>query len=102
MDALGRRFCQIIEPDPLLVNVSAEHEDNSAIPFLGVSPEMHSLTPAEEKVYSTLKGKNYARPELEVATGFKADKLRGILHQLIKLNLVKQEGAGKATYYRCL
>jgi hypothetical protein len=92
----------IIDPDSLPASVSAEFEGNSAIPFLGLSPEMHSLTPDEEKVYASLKRKKYTRSQLEAVTGFKADKLGKILRRLVKLNLVKRYGVGKATYYQCL
>jgi hypothetical protein len=88
--------------EPLPVNVSAESDDNSVIPVPEDMLKMHDLTPDQEKVYAFLKEKNYTRPQLEAVTGFKADKLGGILRKLIELNLVKPGGAGKATYYRCV
>ena len=89
-----------IDPDPLPASVSAEPEDNSAIPAPEDMSKMRDLTPDEEKVYASLKGKKYKMPALQDVTGFKADKLGGILRDLAKCNLVKKEGAGRGTYYR--
>jgi hypothetical protein len=91
-----------IDPDPLPASVNAESEDNSAIPVLEKIPEMHSLTPDEEKVYASLKGKKYTRSELEAVTGFKADKLGKILRRLVVLNFVETGGVGRSSYYRGL
>ena len=88
--------------EPLQANVHAESDDNSAIPVPEDMLKMHDLTPDQEKVYASLKGKKYTRVELEAVTGFKTDKIGRILRKLVELNLVKQEGAGKATYYRCV
>lgn len=88
--------------EPLPANVRAESDDNSAKPAPEDMAIMHNLTPDEEKVYASLKGKKYTRVELEAVTGFKTDKIGRILRKLVELNLVKQEGVGKATYYRCV
>lgn len=88
--------------EPLPVNVSAESDDNSAIPAPEDMLKMHDLTPDQEKVYALLKEKKYPRVELEAVAGFKTDKLRGILKKLIELNLVEPKGPGKARYYRCV
>lgn len=61
--------------------------------------KLNDLHPDEEKVYTSLKGRNYTRSELEASIGFKASKLHGILQKLVKRNLAKKEGAGKRTYY---
>lgn len=86
--------------DILLENASLESvvipEDSS----LGDSAEMIDLTPDEEKVCKALKGRKCMRAELETLTGFKIDKLGGILRKLVRKNLVNKEGVGKATYYR--
>jgi hypothetical protein len=95
-------FMPTIDPDPLPASVSAEPEDNSAIPAPEDMSKMRDLTPDEEKVYASLKGKKYKMPALQDVTGFKADKLGGILRDLAKCNLVKKEGAGRGTYYRGL
>jgi hypothetical protein len=88
--------------EPLPANVSAESDDNSAIPAPEDMLKMHDLTPDQEKVYAFLKEKNYTRPQLEAVTGFKKDKIGLILKKLIELNLVEPKGAGKARYYRCV
>jgi hypothetical protein len=88
--------------EPLPANVSAESDDNSAIPAPEDMEIMHDLTPDEEKVYASLKGKKYKRAELEAVTGFKKDKIGLILKKLIELNLVEPKGPGKARYYRCV
>ena len=84
-------------------------ESNSSDPTTGEkdSPlveagKLIDLSPDEEKVYAFLKEKNYTRPQLEVMTGFKTDKIGRILRKLVELNLVKPGAAGKATYYRCV
>jgi hypothetical protein len=60
------------------------------------------LSPDEEKVYASLKGKKYKMPALQDVTGFKADKLGGILRKLRDLKLVEKCDKGKATYYQGL
>jgi hypothetical protein len=58
------------------------------------------LSPDEEKVCVALKGRKCMRAELETLTGFKTDKLGGILRKLVRKKLVEKKGVGKATYYR--
>lgn len=90
-----------IDLDPLPAIVSAESEENSAIPVPEDKSTIHDLTPDEEKVCVALKGRNYKRAELETLTGFKTDKLGGILRRLVARGLVTKAGVGKATCYKC-
>ena len=85
--------------EPLPANVRAESDDNSAIPAPEGMTIMHNLTPDEEKVYASLKGKKYTRVELEAVTGFKTDKLGKIIRRLVMLKFVESGGNGKSTYY---
>lgn len=59
------------------------------------------LSPDEEKVRVALKGRKCMRAELETVTGFKTDKLGGILRGLVARGFVTKAGVGKATYYTC-
>ena len=90
-----------IDLDPLPAIVSAESEENSAIPVPEDKSTIHDLTPDEEKVCVALKGRNYKRAELETLTGFKTDKLGGILRRLVARGLVTKAGVGKASCYKC-
>jgi hypothetical protein len=80
-------------------NSSDSTTDEADCPLVETA-KLVDLSPDEEKVCVALRDRKSTRSELETVTGFKTDKLGGILRKLVRKNLVEKEGVGKATYYR--
>jgi sugar-specific transcriptional regulator TrmB len=53
-------------------------------------------------VYEFLQKGSAKRADIESAVGFKEDKIRGVLQQLIDRGLVEKHDNGKNTYYKAV
>lgn len=61
--------------------------------------QIADLSPDERKVYEVLQKGTATRAEIEAAVGFKKDKTRAVLTQLLERGCVKSCGSHKGTYY---